>query len=232
MGLFGSLFGKQGKETASNQAYGYLQGAYAPQVATGISANNVLAGALGVGGDAGAAQQGYQDYLGSTGFNNILSTAMQGLTGSAALGGQLQSGSTLRAAQDRASDLGQQSFNNYLSQLGSLSSNGLNAGSIIAGAGGVSSKTGSSGGILGKIAQVGQAAGSIATLSDRRAKTDIKKIGEYPDGLGWYQFRYIGDPRPQEGVMADEVAALRPWALGAVRDDGYQTVRYDMLEAA
>jgi len=70
---------------------------------------------------------------------------------------------------------------------------------------------------------------SIASLfSDRRLKTDIRKIGEYADGLGKYVWRYVWGGPEHEGVMADEVAALRPWALGPVIL-GYQTVNYGAL---
>jgi hypothetical protein len=67
-------------------------------------------------------------------------------------------------------------------------------------------------------------------FSDRRLKTDIEPLGTLADGLGIYRYRYIWDDEPRVGVMADEVARLRPWALGA-SIDGYATVHYDALEA-
>lgn len=88
-------------------------------------------------------------------------------------------------------------------------------------------------GLLGALAQVG----SAAIASDHRLKTNIERVGEYPDGLGIYDFDYlpiegqIADYMPQgrhRGVMADEVAELRPWALGPVID-GYATVNYEAL---
>lgn len=64
--------------------------------------------------------------------------------------------------------------------------------------------------------------------SDRRLKTAIHKVGEYADGLGIYLYNYVwGGPR-FKGVMADEVAELRPWALGP-RVDGFATVNYGVL---
>ena len=87
------------------------------------------------------------------------------------------------------------------------------------------------------------AAGSAASAfaSDARLKTRIQKVGSHDDGLGIYDFDYIDDMPEgikahcpegrQRGVMASEVAKLRPWALGPVVD-GFATVRYDLLEAA
>lgn len=68
-------------------------------------------------------------------------------------------------------------------------------------------------------------------LSDPRAKTKVKKIGERADGLGVYEYEYRKDILPegkQVGVMADEVAALRPDALGPMVG-GLLTVNYGNL---
>jgi hypothetical protein len=86
-----------------------------------------------------------------------------------------------------------------------------------------------------------QAAGNAANAfagSDARLKTRIQKIGQHSDGLGIYDFDYIDDmpadiaahcPKGrQRGVMASEVAKLRPWALGPVVD-GFATVNYNAL---
>jgi hypothetical protein len=62
-------------------------------------------------------------------------------------------------------------------------------------------------------------------------KRDIVRLGEDPDGLGAYRFNYAWDEpeaEPRYGVMADEVAELRPWALGPVVG-GVQTVDYGAL---
>lgn len=75
---------------------------------------------------------------------------------------------------------------------------------------------------------IGTALQVASLFSDRRLKTDIRKIGEFADGLGRYVWRYVWGGPEQEGVMADEVAALRPWALGPVIA-GYATVNYGAL---
>ena len=83
-----------------------------------------------------------------------------------------------------------------------------------------------SGGFLGGLASLGGAA--ITKFSDRRLKTGIRKIGELASGLGVYAYTYIWSPKPEVGVMADEVAKLRPEALGPMVL-GYQTVNYGAL---
>ena len=94
-------------------------------------------------------------------------------------------------------------------------------------------KTG--GNIFGKIA--GAAATAASFASDIRLKTNIEHIGETADGLGVYEYDYlpiegeIANYMPegrQRGVMAHEVAELRPDALGPTID-GYMTVNYGAL---
>lgn len=75
---------------------------------------------------------------------------------------------------------------------------------------------------------IGTALNLASIFSDRRLKTDIRKLGEEPDGLGRYAWRYVWGGPEREGVMADEVARLRPWALGPVIG-GYATVNYGEL---
>jgi len=72
----------------------------------------------------------------------------------------------------------------------------------------------------------GQLAGTL--FSDRRLKTKIKRVGTLNDGLGIYEFDYIWGGERQRGVMADEVATLRPHALGPTVG-GYATVNYGAL---
>jgi len=68
---------------------------------------------------------------------------------------------------------------------------------------------------------------AASMFSDRRLKTNIEQIGTLADGLGLYRWIYRWG-ESGEGVMADEVAQLRPWALGPVIG-GYATVNYGAL---
>lgn len=53
----------------------------------------------------------------------------------------------------------------------------------------------------------------IPLLSDRRAKTDVKRVGTADNGLGIYLYRYRHGGPFQIGVMADEVETVRPSAV-------------------
>ena len=90
-------------------------------------------------------------------------------------------------------------------------------------------------GLFGSIGQglglVGQGLQVASIFSDRRLKTDIDRVGELPDGLGVYEYRYIWSDARTRGVMADEVAKLRPWALGPTVN-GFATVNYSRLGGA
>lgn len=80
------------------------------------------------------------------------------------------------------------------------------------------------GGFLSGLASLGSAA---IFASDRRLKTNIALIGQRPDGLNVYSYDYIWG-EPSVGVMADEVAVLRPEALGPTIA-GFATVNYGVL---
>jgi len=73
----------------------------------------------------------------------------------------------------------------------------------------------------------GMAAGGAMrwALSDKRAKTDIKKVGKLDNGLPVYTYRYKGDGRPQLGLMAQDVKKKVPQAVRKA-DDGLYRVNY------
>ena len=77
----------------------------------------------------------------------------------------------------------------------------------------------------------GLATSGIGLLSDRRAKTDIKRVGMLDNGLPVYSYRYIGDITPQIGLMADEVEKVHPHAV-VEGEDGFKRVRYDIATEA
>lgn len=69
------------------------------------------------------------------------------------------------------------------------------------------------GSMLSGLGGLFQGGASLFALSDERAKTDKKKIGETEDGLGLYSFKYKGDDRTQVGLMAQDVKKKRPGAV-------------------
>lgn len=201
-----------------------LTDTYTPQMQTGTQANNFLGALLTGSGDVGAAQGGLAEYLKMTGFAPALKQLSRSTVGGGAASGLLRSGSTANALMRGGAELNQSFSNNYLGQLLNLSNSGTQAGNLVANAG--------SGQMVTKPSTVGTIAstvGGIASLfSDRRLKEDVVKVGEMPDGLGLYRFRYRGGIKHFVGVMADEVARLRPWALGPAVA-GYQTVNMGAL---
>src|SRR3954470_23084316 len=76
------------------------------------------------------------------------------------------------------------------------------------------------------IASLGQAAIMMAMLSDRRAKEDIKRVGETDDGQPIYAFRYKGQPAMQIGLMAQDVEKRRPSAVATDPETGLKMVNY------
>ena len=66
--------------------------------------------------------------------------------------------------------------------------------------------------------------------SDRRLKTNINLIGMFDDGLKVYSYRYKSGGPVQIGVMADEVAVLRPQAyIKGGAGGGFDAVDYSKL---
>lgn len=87
------------------------------------------------------------------------------------------------------------------------------------------SRTQQSPGALGFLGLGMQAAPFL--FSDRRMKTDIKKVGKTDGGLNVYTYRYKGGGPPQMGVMAQEVEKKNP---KAVRKFGaFKAVNYGAL---
>lgn len=67
--------------------------------------------------------------------------------------------------------------------------------------------------------------GSMLALSDKRAKTDIQKVGKTDDGQSIYAYRYKQGGPMQLGLMAQEVEKKKPDAV-VKRPDGLKMVDY------
>lgn len=66
----------------------------------------------------------------------------------------------------------------------------------------------------------------LAAMSDRRLKSNIKRIGTHPLGIGVYEYDIFG--HREIGVMADEVEKVKPEAVIEL-PSGYLAVNYGML---
>lgn len=99
--------------------------------------------------------------------------------------------------------------------------------SIVGGAGGTSTTTGTAPGqksnVAGDVIGLGMTAASL--FSDRRVKDDVKKVGKLDNGLPVYSYKYKGDDTTQIGLMAQDVKKKNPAAVGEV--GGIMTVNYD-----
>ena len=72
----------------------------------------------------------------------------------------------------------------------------------------------------------GQVAGAFAAMnSDIRLKDDINLVGKSPSGINIYTFKYKGDDKTYQGVMAHQVPEA-----SFVGDDGYLKVNYNKLD--
>lgn len=91
------------------------------------------------------------------------------------------------------------------------------------------SKSTQSGSLLDAASQIAQI-GSMFKMSDRRLKRDIHRLGERPDGLGVYLYRYLWSPLWQVGVMAQEALKIAPQAV-ARHPSGFLMVDYSKLGA-
>jgi hypothetical protein len=236
---------KPATSSSDNVNNGMLTNAYSGQIGSGTGATNFLAQLLGVPGssvsgaatgignaangiaEAGGATGGFHDYAANAGYANALQALQKGVVGGQASQGMLRSGATGTALLTKGRQLDSSMYDNYLQHLSGLSGLGLQAGGILANSGQRNQSTGGSPSTIGSIAST---VGGIASIfSDRRLKTDIEKVGELDDGLGLYAYRYVFDlATTLIGVMADEVAKLRPWALGP-KVHGFATVNYEAL---
>jgi hypothetical protein len=96
-------------------------------------------------------------------------------------------------------------------------------------AAGSSGLMGAIGGLGGGLAQgIGAAGGIGAFFSDKRLKTDIKKVGKTDAGLPIYTYKYKGDNRTQMGVMAQDVEKKTPKAVSEV--GGFKAVDYKLVK--
>lgn len=138
--IAGGMISKSGSKSAAQQAmtgYNYLTGDKGVQsyVDNGTSANDAQAQLLGLAPMTSGTQNGFDKYLGSTGYNFQLDSGSRAITGNDASKGLLNSGATAKALDTFGQNLGSSYFNNYLTQVGNVSGQGLTASGQIGSAG-------------------------------------------------------------------------------------------------
>ena len=215
--LFG---GQKSSSTTSNQAYGTLNNAFSGLL------SNAATGMNGISSFLGGDTSGFNNYKDATGYDWVAENGSRGITANKAANSLLRSGSTGQALVDYGNNLQQTYAKDYLGQLGSLASLGLQAGNILANAGQTSKSKSSNKPGIGDFVMSGL---SSVAISDPALKENVTKLDELEDGLGIYEFTYKHTGERKIGVMADEVEQLRPWALGP-QVFGYRTVDYSKLK--
>jgi hypothetical protein len=83
---------------------------------------NQLAGLLGIGGNSAQAQQAFNNYKNSTGYDFQLQQGQRAINSNSASSGMLDSGANAKALAGYGQNLASTTFNNYLGQLGGLNS--------------------------------------------------------------------------------------------------------------
>ena len=191
---------------------------FQPMTQQGVGASNIMSTLLTGQGDQQASQAGMDQYYKNAGFDNALARMQEGVIGGNAAQGLLRSGSTQTQLLNRGAELNQGFFNNYLGQLNNQAGLGLQAGNTMLQAG---QRRPPKPSLFGKIASgIG---GAASLFSDRRLKQNVSLLSRFADGLGLWQFSYLGSDKLFTGVMAHEVVKYRPWAMGPTVL-GYATV--------
>lgn len=90
----------------------------------------------------------------------------------------------------------------------------------------VASQNAMLGGLAGLGGSLAGAGARMWAASDRRLKTDIKRVGTLDNGLDVYRYRFKDGGPFQIGLLADEVGALHPEAVREI--GGYYHVDYDL----
>lgn len=91
-----------------------------------------------------------------------------------------------------------------------------------------SNQTAANNATRGGLFSLGGALGSAAIMaSDINLKTDIEHIGNLPNGINVYTYRYLGDATPHIGVMAQEVLLTMPEAVMTI--NGFYHVDYGQV---
>lgn len=156
----------------------------------GGNANNMMAGLLGVPGTTdeqkAIADNAFNNYLGSTGYQFQLGQGQDAIATSAAAKGLLNSGATAKALTQYGQNLGATTFNNYLGQLGGLSTAGQNALTRTANAGGA----GGGGAASAMIANGNAQAGGITGLANSIGNAVGGAMNSFNFGGGGQQSGY------------------------------------------
>lgn len=98
----------------------------------GAQGRDRTAALLGLGGDPAAAQQGFDNYLNSSGYRFQQQAGTDALNSRLAASGMSRSGAGIKAAMKYGQGIGSSYFDNYLNQVNKVTDRGYNASQDIA----------------------------------------------------------------------------------------------------
>jgi hypothetical protein len=87
------------------------------------------------------------------------------------------------------------------------------------------------GGMMSGLFSLGGSAMMAGAMSDKRLKKIIQRVGKLANGLNVYRFKYLGMPGVHTGVMAQDVARVRPDCV-IQTSSGFMAVNYSKLLGA
>ena len=141
LGLASSIFNARGarKQVDSvNQGFNYLKSnpLFKQSQQQGGQAMGLRGALLGLGGDQAAADAAFKQYQDSSGFQFRMDRGMEGITGSRAARGILNSGASSKELMSFGQDIASEEFSNYMGQLSQEAGAGLEAAGLTGQAGG------------------------------------------------------------------------------------------------
>lgn len=107
------------------------KGNLSPFINNGVGASNLLAGALGIGGDKSASDNALAQFYKSPDYQFALKGGSDALDNSAAAKGGLLSGNQIRAQTEYGSGLATQNLQNYFQRLTGMAGQGIQAGGYL-----------------------------------------------------------------------------------------------------
>lgn len=218
------LTGKPAKSTSSNQSFPWAQQNFGGSSSGAYSGGlGGIMGLMGMGGDPNQANQSAQNFWNNTGGKFLLNQGTDAVNANMYARGLGQSGADMKGLEDYRQGLASTKLNDMMQNYLGIAKLGLGGGQLVTDAGQQSQSRGPTQGIG---AMLGTAL-SFIPKSDRRSKTEIKRVGT----LGVYEYRYHEDApgTVRRGVMADEIDEHFPEASGPTDEDGYRTVNYPKL---
>jgi len=204
LGLVSSIFGganSRKQEAAAGQGFDYLKnnGLVNAAQSTGQhglqradQAGGLYGALLGLGGDQQAANDAFNQYKDSTGYQFRMDQGLRGITDSRAAQGVLNSGATSKALMDYGQGMASREFSNYLGQLGNAQQFGNQQGSL-----GLRSA-------LGVGYEGSQAGAARAGIANANAQNQMASLGGITRGL-------LGASTPPSGLGGYSAPSSSPF---------------------